>query len=378
MKKLILLIVSLSLSFTLFAQNRKILTPDGKLHSINEVMRVKQVNEGNHQTREFTSPNSANNLIDTLEFTGPWDVNFGFFGQDWLLQWFQAPVDLILKKVGFACYENPDMMSVEVKVVTVNWSKAELLAADVAWRGYYESTGNGYNDITAFLDNGDITGGWTSIQPGDSEPFGHDIWVDSGPNSSIIPTCNNTTPTLLWVDLSILGEPQLNIGDIFGIAIKHTSPNMDENRIGFWAHQYDPPIPAWKFYANGRLEPGIDFGWWTTEYTIDFAAEVDLITDVDDNDDIKPEKYSLYQNYPNPFNPSTRIKYALSSRQYATLKVYDILGNEVAILVNEEKPAGEYEVEFSVAQNSILSSGIYFYQLRAGSFIETKKMILLK
>jgi hypothetical protein len=92
-----------------------------------------------------------------------------------------------------------------------------------------------------------------------------------------------------------------------------------------------------------------------------------------------PTHYMLSQNYPNPFNPSTKIKYALSDRQYATLKVYDILGNEIATLVNEEKPPGEYEVEFNPASSiPYPASGIYFYQLRAGSFIQTKKMVLLK
>ncbi len=85
--------------------------------------------------------------------------------------------------------------------------------------------------------------------------------------------------------------------------------------------------------------------------------------------------YSLYQNYPNPFNPSTKIKFAISSRQFVTIKVYDILGNEVATLVNEEKPAGNYEVEFEGGE---LSSGIYFYQIKSGSFVQTKKMILIK
>jgi len=88
-----------------------------------------------------------------------------------------------------------------------------------------------------------------------------------------------------------------------------------------------------------------------------------------------PTEFSLSQNYPNPFNPSTKIQYALSSKQYAILKVYDILGNEVATLVDEEKPAGEYEVKFD---RRGISSGLYFYQLRAGSFVQTKKMILLK
>ncbi|MEP0862683.1 MAG: T9SS type A sorting domain-containing protein, partial [Ignavibacterium sp.] len=87
--------------------------------------------------------------------------------------------------------------------------------------------------------------------------------------------------------------------------------------------------------------------------------------------------FILEQNYPNPFNPSTKIKYVIPNgvRNLVTLKVYDVLGNEVATLVNEEKPAGIYEVEFNASK---LSSGIYFYKLQAGSFVETKKMILLK
>jgi hypothetical protein len=93
--------------------------------------------------------------------------------------------------------------------------------------------------------------------------------------------------------------------------------------------------------------------------------------------------FELYQNYPNPFNPSTSIQYAVSSRQFVSLKVYDVIGNQVATLVNEEKPAGEYEVEFSAIggpESSIkdLASGIYFYQLRAGDFVQTRKMILMK
>ena len=85
--------------------------------------------------------------------------------------------------------------------------------------------------------------------------------------------------------------------------------------------------------------------------------------------------FSLSQNYPNPFNPSTRIKYAIGSRQLVTLRVFDVLGNEIATLVNEQKPAGEYEIEFDGTE---LTSGIYFYQLIAGSSIETKKMMLIK
>jgi hypothetical protein len=88
----------------------------------------------------------------------------------------------------------------------------------------------------------------------------------------------------------------------------------------------------------------------------------------------------LYQNYPNPFNPSTKIKFTISQdvrqkTKNVTLKVYNVLGNEVATLVDEDKPAGIYEATFNAAS---LPSGIYFYKLQAGAFSKTKKMIYLK
>ena len=88
-----------------------------------------------------------------------------------------------------------------------------------------------------------------------------------------------------------------------------------------------------------------------------------------------PNTITLYQNYPNPFNPSTTIKYQIHNAGLVTLKVYDMLGNEVATLVEEEKPTGIYEVEF---RTSDLSSGIYFYKLQSGNFVESKKMLILK
>jgi photosystem II stability/assembly factor-like uncharacterized protein len=87
--------------------------------------------------------------------------------------------------------------------------------------------------------------------------------------------------------------------------------------------------------------------------------------------------FSLDQNYPNPFNPSTVISWRLSASSYITLKIYDVLGKEVATLVNGEKGPGLYNYEFGI-RNYELASGIYFYQLRAGSFVQTKKMIYLK
>lgn len=101
----------------------------------------------------------------------------------------------------------------------------------------------------------------------------------------------------------------------------------------------------------------------------------DFVVDIKDDGQIIPLEFSLSQNYPNPFNPSTTISWQspVSSRQ--TLKVYDVLGNEVATLLDEFKSAGSYEVNFDASK---LSSGVYFYRLNAGSFVETKKMILLR
>lgn len=85
--------------------------------------------------------------------------------------------------------------------------------------------------------------------------------------------------------------------------------------------------------------------------------------------------YTLGQNYPNPFNPGTKINYSIPVQTFVNIKIYDVLGRVIQTLVNEEKPAGNYEFEFN---GSALSNGIYFYRLQTGNFVETKKMILLK
>jgi hypothetical protein len=92
--------------------------------------------------------------------------------------------------------------------------------------------------------------------------------------------------------------------------------------------------------------------------------------------DINPvKKYELSQNYPNPFNPATTIRYSIPVSSQISLKVYDVLGNEAASLINENKEPGSYKVEFDA---SGLSSGIYFYKLEAGDFRQIKKSVLLK
>ena len=130
----------------------------------------------------------------------------------------------------------------------------------------------------------------------------------------------------------------------------------------------------------------------TDTVSIFWKAIVTYVNPVSVNENPKsPDRFYLYQNSPNPFNPTTIIKYTIPTviaseakqSQFVTLKVYDVLGNEVTTLVNEEKPAGIYEVEFDAEK---LPSGVYFYKLQTGNpstisvqgFVDTKKMILLK
>jgi hypothetical protein len=112
-------------------------------------------------------------------------------------------------------------------------------------------------------------------------------------------------------------------------------------------------------------------GFDGTVYTLDFS----LLTDVEPINSEIPNNFKLGQNYPNPFNPSTTIRYSISEQSSVTLKVYDVLGNEIASLIDEEISPGNYEVELN---SSILTSGVYYYTLQANNFTQTKKMILIK
>src|SRR5690606_4090224 len=107
---------------------------------------------------------------------------------------------------------------------------------------------------------------------------------------------------------------------------------------------------------------------------IDFdgAFEYSKVVEVNSLADLK---YDLEQNYPNPFNPTTTISYSIPENSFVTIKVFDVLGNEVASLVNEEMETGRHKIDFNAAN---LSSGVYYYSITAGNFTASKKFILMK
>jgi photosystem II stability/assembly factor-like uncharacterized protein len=158
-----------------------------------------------------------------------------------------------------------------------------------------------------------------------------------------------------------------NNGWAVGESILGTSNGGEE-----WYHQFNG------FLLNLASASFVSdtVGWVTGRYgTILKTTNGGIIVEVENNYPKPPTNILLSQNYPNPFNPVTSLQYTVGSRQFVTIKIYDLLGREIATLINEEKPAGEYKVEFNAAN---LPSGIYFYRIKAGSYINTKKMVLLK
>lgn len=132
----------------------------------------------------------------------------------------------------------------------------------------------------------------------------------------------------------------------------------------------------WNYVINPGQLPPMYNGYSITAHPGQTNVNFNFtLTDVEGQPSSIPDKYSLSQNYPNPFNPVTAIKYSIPNEGFVSLKIYNVLGSEVATLVNEFKNAGSYNVSFS-AEN--LSSGVYYYKLKSGTFVETKKMILLK
>ena len=140
-----------------------------------------------------------------------------------------------------------------------------------------------------------------------------------------------------------------------------------------WSDFSEGLMTDWTFAGLAIKEPNI---WALRDYFGNaYMRPLSDVTSVQNNDPKIISDFILYQNYPNPFNPSTKISWQSPVDSWQTLKIYDVLSNEIATLVNEEKPAGSYEVEFNATK---YTSGVYFYQLRSGSYLVTKQMMLLK
>ncbi len=157
----------------------------------------------------------------------------------------------------------------------------------------------------------------------------------------------------------------------YGFDVERKVNDSKWNKLGFVEGNGNSNTPKSYSFIDNALSGGSIFYYRLKQIDTDGNFEYSEIILVE----AITQNFSLSQNYPNPFNPSTVISYQLPVNGNVTLKVYDVLGNEVAVLVDEEIPSGVYEINFNAAN---LASGIYFYKIQAASFIETKKMILLK
>ncbi|MCK5469260.1 MAG: hypothetical protein KAI99_12140, partial [Cyclobacteriaceae bacterium] len=191
---------------------------------------------------------SPDDLEDTLGYKDLWGtgVRFGFEGEDRMTMWFEAPADMRIISAGFMCTNNDDTSAAWVKLVEFAWTLDEInnnipWTPDRFYLGYYEATGNGFNDATAYLDDVDRTGPWVdSTGLGLTSPFGNDLWSDQGVGFPFtpLPAASPYDTPYIWVDFAILGEPEVERFDLIGVSTKNLRPIQgDEVFIRWYATQ---------------------------------------------------------------------------------------------------------------------------------------------
>jgi len=213
---------------------------------------------------------------------------------------------------------------------------------------------NNYAPLYFGADDGNVYKGWNDILPVELSTFAA--------------TYSNKAVELKWSTATELNNN--------GFEIERSFDKTNWATIGFVKGKGTTSEPQNYSYSDNLSEISLTKLYYRLKQ-IDFngSYEYSEVVEVE----VMPSVFSLSQNYPNPFNPSTKISWQSPVGSWQTLKVYDILGNEVATLVNEYRNPGNYEVDFQSSVGSRrLANGVYFYRLQVGDFIETKKMILLK
>lgn len=258
---------------------------------------------------------------------------------------------------------------------------------DTIWTRRYNGTGNGDDFLSAMeIDSsGNIYLAGSSFVSGNGmdcltikyNSEGGLVWVKTYAEYSYHPDVANSITLDKLGNIYVTGATGTSSSNIAYLTLKYDNDGNEE-----WNTKYDGPGYNGYDVASSICVDNSDYVYITGS-SAGLTSVSDIATikytqspsDVNENSAKNPALFLLSQNYPNPFNPSTKIKYQVSSISHVSLVVYDILGNEIEKLVNEEKPSGSYEVTW-YPEN--LPSGVYFYQLRAGEFVETKKLMLLK
>jgi len=221
--------------------------------------------------------------------------------------------------------------------------------------GYFITPARGDDKSRAAISSGNESTPWSAESGADGPE------LDDGELHHMVSTLDPTDITL-YID----GQLQMSTP----LASNNSIANIS-TAFAYLARGGYTADPTWK----GEI---LEFNIYNRALTPDevlFLFNKGAITNVEDEISLISNEYSLSQNYPNPFNPNTTINYSIGKEEHVNLSVYDVLGNRVAQLVNENKTAGNYSVEFNAEK---LSSGIYFYVLDSGNFKSAKKLILIK
>lgn len=283
---------------------------------------------------------------------GDYFVNFPpLFGHQYSHCWvdYRNIADTYMKGKGITYYENSRRATIDQRLYCIENPKGAVGYGANMWGITASDVPTGYNARgTNMNDDGTLN----PTAPGGSLPFAPEYCIP------VLRNMYDTHRAKIWTGYGFT--------DAFNETVNWWGPDVlgiDQGPIVIMAENYRTGN-VWKTFMKEKIiTDGLQKAGFTT------------VTDVASNENIIPDQYSLAQNYPNPFNPTTTISYQLSAASNVNLKVFDVLGKEVATLVNERKPSGKYSVQFNASQ---LSSGLYFYKLSAGHFNETKKMILTK
>jgi photosystem II stability/assembly factor-like uncharacterized protein len=249
--------------------------------------------------------------------------------------------------------------------------------------GLFRSTDNG--TTWAVSDSGLNAGGvfqTTPIAPYSVVVNGSNLFAGTY-NGVYVSKDTGTSWSHIKSNLNSVTSFTVNNNDIFAYSNNSPYPDgvfLSTDNGNTWNSVYDTTE---EYYLAGPFAPIVNTMITDTNYL--FAGTTgrgvwkfplsDIATSVQNYEGKLVNNYNLYQNYPNPFNPTTIISYSIPKTSFVTIKVYDILGREVTTLVDGEKSPGNYKINFNA---SSYSSGVYFYQLKAGNFSQTKKLILLK
>jgi polyhydroxybutyrate depolymerase len=337
------------------------------------------------------------------------DINASELIWDFFKNYKNPLVDLAYIK-SFELSRKYKYYSLSNDTLTVNAYLANPKGHQVVVYAFYQADGSDYQDSLELFDDGlhndgnasdNFFSGSKHLQNLDEDNYTVELKTyDSNIDKSIKFYLSDqfTTTGPLSVD-SIVYAPLSNFRYSVKPFIKNRGSAVSISNIQVkifsddpWVTQVYPDYRTCATIAPGEIKPvtqlfAVDYdstsfpGYFNLKFEISsnrisywIDSSMMVVTGVEDIK-LLPTEYSLYQNYPNPFNPMTTIKYSIPKLGFVTIKVFDVLGSEITTLLNEEKSAGTYELNWNATQ---LPSGVYFYQLKAGSYVETKKMILLK